>query len=92
MKRGVFAMSFKSLVLSGVFAGCQPASEPAFPSCGAARLGGWAGQPVTALDEQYLPQTVRLIRPGDAVTDDFQPGRLNVVLDASDRVMTFHCG
>ena len=92
MKRGVFAMSLNCLMLSGVFAGCQPAAEPVPPSCGAARLGGWVGQPVAALDEQYLPQTVRLIRPGDAVTDEFQPGRLNVVLNASDLVVSFHCG
>ena len=92
MKRGICAMSLKCLVLSGVLAGCQPVAKPVPPSCGAARLGGWIGQPVMALDEQYLPQTVRQIRPGDAVTDEFQPGRLNVVLDASDVVVAFHCG
>ena len=51
MKRGVFAMSLNYLMLSGVLAGCQPVAEPVPPSCGAARLGGWVGQPVAALDE-----------------------------------------
>ena len=73
---------------------CQAAAPPRpdLPSCGAARLSGWLGQPVASLDEQYLPQTVRLIRPGDAVTEDHNPGRLNVYLDASDRVVQFRCG
>ena len=88
MKQGVAAMALIVLGLSA----CQPVVEPSEASCGAARLGGWAGQPVAALDEQYLPQTVRLIRPGDAVTEDFKPGRLNVILDASDLVVAFHCG
>ena len=72
--------------------GCQPGDEPPEVSCGAARLGGWIGQSVTLLDEQYLPQTVRQIRPGDTVTQDHQPGRLNVMLHASDHVIGFRCG
>ncbi|MDQ1848689.1 I78 family peptidase inhibitor [Gemmobacter fulvus] len=61
-------------------------------SCGAARLGGYVGQPRLALDEQYLPQTVRFIRPGDAVTEDFSPSRLNVTLDRADQITGFWCG
>lgn len=88
MKQGIAAMALVVLGLSA----CQPVAKPSEASCGAARLGGWVGQPVAALDEQYLPQTVRLIRPGDAVTEDFKPGRLNVILDASDLLVAFHCG
>lgn len=61
-------------------------------TCGAARLSGWIGQPASALDDQYLPQTVRLVRPDDAVTEDHNPGRLNVYLDGSDHILRFRCG
>ncbi|WP_151718714.1 I78 family peptidase inhibitor [Gemmobacter serpentinus] len=61
-------------------------------SCGAARLSGWVGQDVSTLDEQYLPQIVRLIRPGDAITEDHKPGRLNVVLSKAGAIKAFYCG
>lgn len=61
-------------------------------SCGAARLSGWIGHEVSSLDEQYLPQIVRLIRPGDAITEEYNPGRLNVVLSHADRIKAFYCG
>ena len=35
---------------------------------------------------------VRVIRPGQAVTMDYSAGRLNVVVDARNRVERFTCG
>jgi len=35
---------------------------------------------------------VRVIRPGQAVTMDFNAYRLNIELDARDRVKRLHCG
>lgn len=35
---------------------------------------------------------LRWIRPGDAVTMDFSPDRLNIHLDAQNRVARFACG
>jgi hypothetical protein len=37
-------------------------------------------------------RTLRWIRPGDAVTMDYRPDRLNVHLDARNRVERFACG
>jgi hypothetical protein len=37
-------------------------------------------------------RAVRVIRPGQAVTMDFNPFRLNIELDASDRVLRVRCG
>lgn len=71
----------------------RPNLAPATPDlCGAGRLAGFAGLPVAELDEQYLPQVVRVIRPGDAVTEDFSAARLNVDLDAGGRMVRFWCG
>ena len=73
-------------------AGCAqpPAETPG--NCGASRLGGWIGQPADALDEQYLPEAHRLIAPGQAVTEDYRPNRLNVLLDRRGRITGFRCG
>lgn len=80
-----------------ILAGCAapPVAEPdhgAPQGCGAGRLAGWVGQPVTALDEQYLPSTVRILAPGTPVTEDFSPSRLNVDVDAAGTITGFHCG
>ena len=37
-------------------------------------------------------RSLRWIRPGDAVTMDYRPDRLNVNLDAQGRVDRFACG
>lgn len=80
-----------------ILAGCAapPVDEPdhgAPQGCGAGRLAGWVGQPVAALDEQYLPSTVRILAPGTPVTEDFSPNRLNVDVDAAGTITGFHCG
>ncbi|MBA4354930.1 MAG: hypothetical protein C0409_09575 [Novosphingobium sp.] len=35
---------------------------------------------------------IRWIKPGSAVTQDYRPDRLNVILDDAGRVMTMRCG
>ena len=85
------------LGIAVILAGCAapPVAEPdhgAPQGCGAGRLAGWVGQPVAALDEQYLPSTVRILAPGTPVTEDFSPSRLNVDVDAAGTITGFHCG
>ncbi|VDC27243.1 I78 family peptidase inhibitor [Pseudogemmobacter humi] len=71
--------------------GAPPATtDPAL--CGADRLAGLTGQPVTLLPGDEVGGPLRLIRPGDAVTEDFNPARLNVSLDASDHITRLSCG
>ena len=55
------------------------------------------GRPATAeLGAEALrrshSRTLRWIRPGDAVTMDYSPQRLNINLDAQGRVERFNCG
>jgi hypothetical protein len=71
---------------------CMPAPVDLTPACGADVLGGFVGQPVVALQAQGLPPGARIIRPGDAVTEDFGPSRLNIDLDANDRITRLWCG
>lgn len=60
-------------------------------ACGAASLQTAIGAPLRAV---ALPEDrpVRVIRPGDLVTQDFAPGRLNVELDARGRIAGLRCG
>ena len=60
--------------------------------CGAMPLLALIGQPVTALPTTGLPPAVRIIRPGDPVTEDYSETRLNVELDGQDRITRVYCG
>jgi hypothetical protein len=82
----------RALALSVVLlAACGPAPPPAAPdACGASPRADLVGRPVQlALD---LPPGARIIRPGDAVTEDFSDTRLNVFLDAQDVITALTCG
>ena len=84
----------------GLAAGAACATVPAEEgagTCDAAALGGLVGrEPTGALGEEALrrsgARTLRWIRPGDAVTMDYRPDRLNVRLDERHRVEGFSCG
>ncbi|NUB44682.1 hypothetical protein GEU84_009830 [Fertoebacter nigrum] len=60
--------------------------------CGAAAMQDLIGQPASVLPASGPPGSLRLIRPGDAVTEDFSATRLNVMLDARDRITALTCG
>jgi hypothetical protein len=69
---------------------------PAEDACGASRVAGFAGRTRSeSLAEEIArisgARRVRWIRPGDAVTMDYLPERLNVHLDARDRIERFAC-
>ena len=76
-----------------LLAACAPlaAADPASQGCGADTLQAAVGE---HLGEVALPSgvKVRIIRPGDAVTMDHAPDRLNIELDADDRVVRVRCG
>ena len=59
--------------------------------CGAQSLQGVIGDPVSTLDEGVVADA-RVIRPGDAVTMDYRPDRLNIYLDLQDVVERVTCG
>ena len=70
-----------------------PVTPPAqLALCGADLRTEFLGQSLTALQAAGLPPGARVIRPGDAVTEDYSDQRLNVDLDANDRVTRLWCG
>lgn len=65
--------------------------------CHAHRALSFAGQTDTPALRKKIRQivgarTVRWVRPGNAVTHDLDPARLNVLFDESGKVMTARCG
>ena len=77
---------------SGSGDGSPPGAAPDLFSCGAADLTSLIGGPVTALPETGGWGALRIIHPGDAVTEDFSTARLNVEVDAQDRILRLSCG
>ena len=71
--------------------------EPAADECGASKLGSYLGQPSAADTMARIKQTIghdriRTINPGDAVTMDFRPDRLNVEVGEDGRIKRLRCG
>lgn len=77
--------------------GTAPPSLPGEGSCKAEAASGLVGQAATAeLGAEALRltggRTIRWIQPGQAVTMDYRADRLNINLDAQNRVEGFNCG
>ncbi len=74
----------------------QPGGEtpPASPpeACAAAAYRDYIGRPASSLDGVRFSQPVRVIGPGDAVTMDFNPRRLNFKYDGSGTIYSVTCG
>lgn len=68
-------------------AGCQAVADA---------LGVWVGKPYSEAEGELQTggevATVRVIRPDEAVTQDFRPDRLNVELDAEENITRIYCG
>ena len=65
--------------------------------CDASRAQGLVGQQATAeIGARALDltaaRTIRWIRPGQAVTMDYREDRLNIALDARNRIEQVTCG
>ncbi|WP_342078042.1 I78 family peptidase inhibitor [Yoonia sp. SS1-5] len=81
-----------------MLAACAPATEipgsaPELPdTCGAARFAELIGQDATALERVLIMRMVRVIRPGDAVTQDFRPERINFQIGPDEKVSDITCG
>lgn len=66
--------------------------SPADDTCGASELATYIGQDAAILETARFANPVRVIRPGDAVTMDLNPQRLNFELDALDEIVRIRCG
>ena len=87
----------RHFVLASVLTGCvmvaPPAPNPPQPaSCGARSLQNLVGLSVRVLPPQGQWSAVRIIRPGDMVTMDYSPSRLNVRVNMADRILELTCG
>jgi hypothetical protein len=70
-----------------------PGPRPPRDACGAERLERFVGRPFRDLRPRLDPRVpTRVLRPGDAVTMDHSPWRLNVQLNRSNRVVRVYCG
>ena len=69
-----------------------PEPTPVNDTCGAADYADLIGQEATALETTLLLGKVRVIRPGDAVTMDFLPDRINFGIDDAELIETITCG
>lgn len=102
MKRKIEAVAL-AMIVAGGCATVPPDTEPDFPihggegSCESSRASGLVGRTATTeLGADALRLTggngLRWIQPGQAVTMDYRPGRVNIELDARNRVVRITCG
>lgn len=69
---------------------------PVLPSlsedtCNANQYTPLIGQDATALEQVLLLGEVRVIRPGQAVTMDFRPQRINFNIGPDNRIVAISC-
>jgi hypothetical protein len=69
-----------------------PGSDGGVLPCGADDMDYLIGQHVSGVDLESLAEKVRVISPGDMVTMDHRPDRLNIDLDASGTIVALRCG
>jgi hypothetical protein len=75
----------------------QPSVTPAAEPCGADRLGDYLNLLPTSDAMDKIRDTVghdriRAINPGDVVTQDLRPDRLNIEIGVDGRIKHFRCG
>lgn len=87
------------LMTAGACVNVVPRADvpPADGPCDAGRAQALVGSAASAeLGADALQRTgareIRWIQPGDMVTMDYRPDRLNIELDARNRVARFTCG
>lgn len=71
----------------------QPPLPPTLEdTCNAGEYANLIGQDATALEKVLILGMVRVVRPGDMVTQDYRPERINFGIDASNRISDISCG
>ena len=61
-------------------------------SCGLAGLPDLTGQPMAHLADFRLQGPLRVLWPGQEITNEIDPARLNAVVDVSGRIQRLMCG
>ena len=70
----------------------EPPAGPTPTACGAPALQGLVGQDAAVLRSMRFAVQIRIIRPGDAVTEDYSEQRLNIDVDANEKISRVYCG
>ncbi len=70
----------------------EPPPTAAPTACGAPALQGLVGQDAAVLRAMTFAVQVRIIRPGDMVTEDYSEQRLNIEVDANEKISRVYCG
>jgi hypothetical protein len=80
-------------LLPVLLAACQTvAPEPEVDACNASGWMWLVGEPVDVVAASTFPAPMRVIGPGDAVTMDYLPNRLNVTYNEAGVVTDVYCG
>lgn len=69
-----------------------PADPAAADTCNMAQYMALVGKPATDSAVPAASATVRIIKPGDQVTMDFNAARLNIDIDAAGNISGVRCG
>lgn len=99
---GPVARMLVLVLMGGLLAGCLrggpmlgPVDEmlPDLPdSCGLAALSELRGQPMERLADFRLMGPLRVLWPGQEITNDVVPTRLNAEVDVTGRILRLICG
>jgi uncharacterized protein YceK len=88
-----------SLTLLAVLSGCSSTAAPGKPSqgCKAEAVPGMLGKQATAerierARQQTGAQRVRVLAPGDALSMEHDPQRLNIEIDEAEVIQHIRCG
>jgi len=71
--------------------GGDPVPVPIENACGADQLQYLVGQPASVLETMRFRGETRIIRPDTAVTMDFRAERLNIDINAVERITRVYC-
>lgn len=69
-----------------------PEFDAVADACGAEAREYLIGQPIGEVDLDTLARTIRTIRPGQPITMDHRPDRLNLDLDGDGAIVRLWCG
>ncbi len=64
----------------------------AAPTCAASGLSDLIGKSAKVLETMRFGAEVRILRPGDAATMDYNPARTNIMIDQNNTITTITCG
>jgi Peptidase inhibitor I78 family len=88
----------KRLLIVLALAGCTEAiaevetGDATEESCGLAEVEALVGESLAAVTMPAREGPVRVIEPGQAITMDFNPSRLNIDLDSAGVITRVWCG